>query len=431
MSQLFLKSEKVHVYPSAYRGFKTEGGESRVIDPASRLNLEENIIKTINGLASKDSFVIADNYAVDNTIECSIHGYWFKLDLSEAKSNFADKKYVYAKILLQPKNDSTPSITDYQAVSLSSLKVVGSGGGEIVSDQGYLDDATDFCGLEIIPSDTEVSVVEPYHILLILVEDGITYIVPDSSKFKLTSESIENLLGSGTSITELFTTNEVNAQTVSADEVTAETATVDEVTAETVTTDEVNANTVTANEANIEIVTAFDVSADGVSAQTVSTHTATITNGSTRHNIQVDSNGNLIITPPYNSGYGRIEISANGKVIKKFDSISAGNCVYKVDEYGNTGNYDFEIPTNVWDDSSGVDVDIRNSLVFKGAKFEKITHSDNTIEYAFDLATSGGKRLYATSSSGAANNWWKGLDYQKVNFAYDSTSGSLTITYES
>ena len=62
----YLTSQKVKVFPSAYRG---KNSEDKVYDPESRLNSEKNLTGLVNRLSSRDSYAI----------KIEIHHYPFSL----------------------------------------------------------------------------------------------------------------------------------------------------------------------------------------------------------------------------------------------------------------------------------------------------------------------------------------------------------------
>lgn len=99
-AKIYLQSQYVSVYPSAYRG--SDNGIP--FDPEARLNTEKNII-THSALPANKSYIISWDNAV---LKCIIGGYYFTLNIAEAdmgnigETRFANVKLVDA-ILASPK----------------------------------------------------------------------------------------------------------------------------------------------------------------------------------------------------------------------------------------------------------------------------------------------------------------------------------------
>lgn len=184
-----LSSTKVKVFPSAYR--ERDTSTNKVYNPESRLNTEFNIINILNR-AEKDSYVIdlkrvddSDNTSLPKILICSIHGYYFELDLTDF-TYFSSWNDVWAYIILSDKNTTPDSDnTSYPATSLSPI-----------DDQTVnpLDVNGSFVGLELVSTEPSGLTLGEmgYKLHILEKEDGV-WNIPSSSLLKFDSKFISNI----------------------------------------------------------------------------------------------------------------------------------------------------------------------------------------------------------------------------------------------
>lgn len=389
----YLSSSNVRMFPSAFRNEN---------DLEASLNTEFNLTTLITRLTDRDSFVI--HYS-DYEMLCSIHGYWFKLTL-----------------------DNSFATGDWYAVIKVSSVNYGSGASIVTTKKLYnikdnsntlLDSDSDFEGLLLVDDESDIPAEDDYYYLHILHNN----VVPEDSWIRIGSHGVANVsytnnLPSTEGKLPINRDFEVDVKGVSTSGITLKDgSTVIEKT--TSSEKEVNVPTtitrdvIIKNGANNRVVVDTDgtivindisgnamlsVATDGV---------VTISNDfavkyGTYDRFSIDTDGTIVFKST--TGTNRLEISADGLSIKKyFWNI----CVFKIDANGNTGNYDFAVPTI-------------SGLTIRGAVFE---HSNS--RYEFDVALSDGVRVFYVSSDGV--NWTKGQEYQKTNLSY--SDGSLNISY--
>lgn len=199
----YLDSRRVKLFPSAYRG----NTETIEYDPEAKLTTEYNLTTIINRIVDKDSFVISRKIEDDKDIlKCSIHGYYFSIDLTDESStngtnpltDFTNAKQIYATIKLQNVEGTyTPgtSSTKYSLLSLANQKS---------STLNILDDDKDgFVGLNL--SDTKSNLIGTYS-LLILYWDDIkkSWSIPEESKLKISTDSIYNPIKDKSKLSDIF-----------------------------------------------------------------------------------------------------------------------------------------------------------------------------------------------------------------------------------
>lgn len=200
----YLDSRRVKLFPSAYRG----NTETIEYDPEAKLTTEYNLTTIINRIVDKDSFVISRKIEDDkkDILKCSIHGYYFSIDLTDESSTngtnplakFKNAIQIYATIKLQNVEGTyTPgtSATKYSLLSLTNQKS---------STLNILDDDEDgFVGLNL--SDTKSNLIGTYS-LLILYRDNITmsWSIPEESKLKISTDSIYNPIKDKSKLSDIF-----------------------------------------------------------------------------------------------------------------------------------------------------------------------------------------------------------------------------------
>lgn len=167
----YFKSDKVRVFPSAYRGTDTN---NKMYNPESRLQTEFNTTLK-KYLVDTDGFVIEYK---DNHVKFVLKGYYFDIDISDIV--IEDRSYLAVKLILDTLHTAT-DIYDYTEIAL------------------HTDEVTNFAGLVVYGSSSTAE--ERKNAELILLENNE---IPKSSKFKYNSDSI---IINGKKLTDLFETN--------------------------------------------------------------------------------------------------------------------------------------------------------------------------------------------------------------------------------
>lgn len=177
----YFKSDKVRVFPSAYRGTDTN---NKMYNPESRLQTEFNTVLK-KYLVDTDGFVIEYK---DNHIKFILKGYYFDIDISDIA--IEDRSYLAVKLILDNLHTAT-DIYDYTEIAL------------------HTDEVTNFVGLVVYGSSSTVE--ERKNADFVLLENNN---VPESSKFKYNSDSI---VINNRKLTDLFEVNGYIKNATSAD----------------------------------------------------------------------------------------------------------------------------------------------------------------------------------------------------------------------
>ena len=183
MSEMFVKSKDINVFPTAYRND---------YDPGSKFFSEENIGNILNSIIDhssveyKQGFVVGSARQVtnDDYIVFNLHGYWFRLKFNS--SDFSSWSNIYAYINITA-DTWDPNNKNIRYANLKNLKTSG-------SDEN-LDDSTDgFTGLKL--SDTAKTFdegVEGYQLLLLSKDsENSTWSIPATSILKFNTLDILN-----------------------------------------------------------------------------------------------------------------------------------------------------------------------------------------------------------------------------------------------
>lgn len=165
----YFKSDKVRVFPSAYRGTDTN---NKMYNPESRLQTEFNTTLK-KYLVDTNGFVI--DYK-DNHIKFILEGYYFDIDISD----ITDRSYLAVKLILDTLH-TAENIHDYTEIAL------------------HADEVTNFAGLLVYDSSSTAE--ERKSADFVLLENNK---VPESSKFKYNSDSI---IINNRKLTDLFEAN--------------------------------------------------------------------------------------------------------------------------------------------------------------------------------------------------------------------------------
>lgn len=158
MSDVYLNSSSVKVFPSAYRGTATTSG--KLYNPEAKLNSEAAFVNIIKRATSRESFVLSYE---NHKLVCNISGYWFELTLDETKfvNDGTPWEVVWANIKVDNLNTTVDTDnTVYPAKSLISVSSAAVAG-------GWLDSSDTFIGLSL--SDTKqtgTNVTESFPILI-------------------------------------------------------------------------------------------------------------------------------------------------------------------------------------------------------------------------------------------------------------------------
>ena len=194
----FLSSNKIKVFPTAFRGQDSEG---HAIDPGSFLTTEENFVN----IANKVTYLHKNYFYVDGNIAYIIlGGYYFVANVSDIQALFtnpANGDEIWAGINVADFGSA------YESTSVKTLTPNGGSAGET------LDDSTNFKGLTFLGKNDS--------------KDGFTYklklfkrvsnawVIEESSQLNISTNQIENG-NSSTPITKSFSTNALSASSISA-----------------------------------------------------------------------------------------------------------------------------------------------------------------------------------------------------------------------
>lgn len=206
----YLDSNKVKVYPTAYRN--TENKSGKPFNPESRLNTEHNITEQAHRLVSQSKVGFVQSY--DKTKKVAvvcIKGYWFELDLSSYLNTLPDTaSFIYATIEVKAIDESSdPNNIKYRGWTLAS----------IADDTNtFLDDMNEqFTGIEIstsVPSHTSTD-YKKFYTLPVLYRGSLASgwdIIP-GSQFKFTENDIQDS-GSTQDISQSFTSQLARINTI-------------------------------------------------------------------------------------------------------------------------------------------------------------------------------------------------------------------------
>ena len=199
MSEMFVKSTDINVFPTAYRND---------YDPGSKFFSEENIGNILNSIIDHSSIAGKQGFVVGSAKEVSdgdyilfnLHGYWFRLKFNE--SSFSNWENIYAYI-----NISADTWDSYnKKIRYANLKNLKTSG----SDENLDDSSAEFNGLEL--SDTLKSFeenVEGYQLLLLSKDSSTSkWSIPATSILKFNTLDILNKAS-----TEAIETDPVNIRT--------------------------------------------------------------------------------------------------------------------------------------------------------------------------------------------------------------------------
>lgn len=135
----YFESNRISVYPTAYRQYVNENNETVEVNPEARVNTEYNTTHLIDGLVNHEinngNFVV-DYDSTSKFIKFCMQGYYFNLDLSGlnitdlyVKINVvntvssADWKYVYELVPINYNNSNRD--LDYKDTGDNTLKFIG------------------------------------------------------------------------------------------------------------------------------------------------------------------------------------------------------------------------------------------------------------------------------------------------------------------
>ena len=185
MSEGFLKSEVIKMYPSAYRGYDY----SAPFDLEARLTIEKNLAKFTNWTINK-GFVITLNSDLTN-VKFNIAGYFFEGDFSE----YASWSDIYAKITL--KKDIDALVLDNQQINLTNLITSDDSNDRILDKSTPSDLVYRFYGLKL--ADTPFTVDNDLTIQIHLAhkKEDATWEVPKESRviIDVTQVAVNNTNG--------------------------------------------------------------------------------------------------------------------------------------------------------------------------------------------------------------------------------------------
>lgn len=146
----YVSSEKIRLYPSAYRGTKTN--TTKYYNPEARLNTEYNITQLTDRLVDRD-FVIGEASvqiasSTVTVVRFCIKGYIFEVEKSAL--NISANSDVWAKVKISPLNaQPAADNTQYAAWTLETL-----------AGDTTLDDSDEFKGVEFSSTEPSVSTNE-------------------------------------------------------------------------------------------------------------------------------------------------------------------------------------------------------------------------------------------------------------------------------
>ena len=216
MTNKFLESKNIKVYPSAYRGNKT--ADNKLYDPEARIPSEKNITQQINGLLSSSTkgFVVEPAYSAEYTpvfssdapvvVKFCLYGYYFEVTIDKTLcENFTDNIYAYLKVANKNTSYSSESNTEYAATSLIDVDTDG-------TTSVALDSSNLFKGLGLT-DDASILENSNYKALHLFTKHSNEWCVPSSAYFKFKSTDIVNTddRGNHVSIATKFNTGDIKA----------------------------------------------------------------------------------------------------------------------------------------------------------------------------------------------------------------------------
>lgn len=212
----FLQSNKVRVFPTAYRKETTSGNTTTVSNPESHLNTEFNLSTISRRLTDKDAFIISyDDKGAEDVMTISIHGYWF--ELKGIASQRTDGESLWANIMVRDiagtyKSNliSLPTLYSFKETSTTALDNLDDSAGE-------------FGGLKLSSTEITPTGTEEIHSLQLFDARGN---IPKESWLRTGTHSVFNTEnGEDTPISDEFFTGTVTANTIDAVSVNADDAT--------------------------------------------------------------------------------------------------------------------------------------------------------------------------------------------------------------
>lgn len=207
MTDLYLNSKNIKLFPSAYRG---KNG-TKLFNPESRLFSEKNVTGINNGITDTNSYVVGTSSNDDIALAGSVlyfvlAGYRFEVTItSDLLTSFAtdSNTNVYAYIALKKKNstEDTDNIT-FDGLSIVDWDITGYPTGEPLDLLN--DEATPYYNFKGLLLSSSASLTntgaDAVKKLLILTKSGSNWIVPTASKLRISTNSIY-LPGTTTNIT--------------------------------------------------------------------------------------------------------------------------------------------------------------------------------------------------------------------------------------
>ena len=175
MSNVYLASDTIKVYPTALRGGTDYTPGQTVYDPESRLGTEFNLTSAVNRLTLDGSFVIRKT---GNVLEFSIHGYYFKVTSVSTLTNhqqLSSGTSIYATIRLEELAQQ-----NYRLLSLVSVE----DGTSINLDT----QADGFVGVAFTNTD-EGDNVSTFSLEILRKVSG-SWVVPDTSLLRFDAEDV-------------------------------------------------------------------------------------------------------------------------------------------------------------------------------------------------------------------------------------------------
>lgn len=188
MAFKYISSDSINVYPTALRGGIDYQSGDTIYDPESRLSTEFNLTNPVNRLTIDGSFVISKE--ASGSLAFSLNGYYFNIkNLSKLTGQFSSGP-IYAHVNISELAQGT-----YKLKSLLSLE-----GGST-----NLDGTKGFTGVGFDNSSSGGTAT-----LKILDKSGSSWIIPEESKLKFTSDSVmisESKNGTAKSLHDVITVN--------------------------------------------------------------------------------------------------------------------------------------------------------------------------------------------------------------------------------
>lgn len=199
MATKFLQSNKVNVFPTAFRGKDANG---KAIDPGAFLTNEENFVN----LANKVTYLGHDYFYKDgDTIHLVLGGYYFTFSKSDVTALFdspSTNDTISAAINV---SDLSTSYANYSCKTLTPNG--GSAGGILdVEESGV----QRFKGLSFVSADDATTYT--YKLELFVYKDS--WLENAANMLNISTEQIRNGSGSTTSIDKAFTTTTLSAKNI-------------------------------------------------------------------------------------------------------------------------------------------------------------------------------------------------------------------------